>query len=148
MSEAKKCGQCQRDIPSHAPFGICPVCVLNLATENSQEQEPGSDPKPAVDAVAQPHELSGKFPNLEIVSLLGRGGMGAVYLARQTSLDRIVALKVLSSGLAEDPSFTERFAREAKTLAKLTHPNIVTVFDSGQTGDANYLVMELSLIHI
>ena len=142
MSDAKKCGQCQRDIPSHAPFGICPVCVLNLATENSQEQEPGSDPKPVVDAVAQPHELSGKFPNLEIVSLLGRGGMGAVYLARQTSLDRIVALKVLSSGLAEDPSFTERFAREAKTLARLTHPNIVTVFDSGQTGDANYLVME------
>ena len=142
MNEAKKCGQCQREIPSHAPFGICPVCVLNLATENSQTQEADSDPKPVIDAVAQPHELSGKFPNLEIVSLLGRGGMGAVYLARQTSLDRIVALKVLSSGLAEDPSFTERFAREAKTLAKLTHPNIVTVFDSGQTGDANYLVME------
>ena len=142
MSDAKKCGQCQREIPSHAPFGICPVCVLNLATEESSPLVTDSRPAPEVDSVAEPHELVGKFPNLEIVSLLGRGGMGAVYLARQTSLDRIVALKVLSKGLADDPSFTERFAREAKTLAKLTHPNIVTVFDSGQTGDANYLVME------
>ena len=142
MSEAKKCGQCQREIPSHAPFGICPVCVLNLATENSEPQVTDSRPQAVSESVPEPHELAGKFPNLEIVSLLGRGGMGAVYLARQTSLDRIVALKVLSSGLADDPSFTERFAREAKTLAKLTHPNIVTVFDSGQCGDGSYLVME------
>ncbi len=142
MNELKTCGQCQREIPSHAPFGICPVCVLNLATEQSEIEKTDSRSQPSGDSVPEPHELMGKFPNLEIESLLGRGGMGAVYLARQTSLDRIVALKVLSSGLADDPSFTERFAREAKTLAKLTHPNIVTVFDSGQTGDASYLVME------
>ena len=141
MNEPKKCGQCQRDIPEHAPFGICPVCVLDLATKEKTNADSASNP-PDSNEAPDPAELVGKFPNLEIVSSLGRGGMGSVYLARQTSLDRIVALKVLSKGLADDPSFTERFAREAKTLAKLTHPNIVTVFDSGQSGDANYLVME------
>ena len=141
MNEPKICGQCQKQIPEHAPFGICPVCVLDLAKGKDPSQSTESHPS-SENHAPEPHQLIGKFPNLEIVSLLGHGGMGAVYLARQTSLDRIVALKVLSNSLAEDPSFTERFAREAKTLAKLTHPNIVTVFDSGQAGDASYLVME------
>jgi serine/threonine protein kinase len=142
MSQPKICGQCEKEIPAQAPFGICPICVLDLAQEKSPAPTDTESHPSAADQIPEPHQLTGKFPNLEIVSLLGHGGMGAVYLARQTSLDRIVALKVLSHSLAEDPSFTERFAREAKTLAKLTHPNIVTVFDSGQAGDASYLVME------
>ena len=68
--------------------------------------------------------------------------MGAVYQARQVGLDRPVALKILSPRLGSDPTFTERFTREARTLAKLSHPNIVTVFEYGQTDQMNYLVME------
>lgn len=86
--------------------------------------------------------LIGKFPNLEIEYLIGQGGMGAVYKARQTNLDRVVALKILSPQLGDDPTFAERFTREARTLAKLSHPNIVTVFDFGVTDSMHYLVME------
>ena len=69
--------------------------------------------------------------------------MGAVYHARQTSLDRDVALKVIHKKVSSDAAFVERFAREAKTLAKLSHPNIVTIFDYGQTADGTaYLVLE------
>lgn len=87
-------------------------------------------------------QLIGKFANLEIEHLIGRGGMGAVYKAQQTNLGRSVALKILSPRLGSDPSFTERFAREARTLARLAHPNIVTVFDFGSTDSMPYLVME------
>ena len=71
-------------------------------------------------------ELAAKFPQLEILELIGKGGMGAVYKARQRQLDRIVALKILPPGIGDDPAFAERFAREAKALAKLNHPGIVT----------------------
>ncbi len=87
-------------------------------------------------------ELAVHFPELEILELIGSGGMGAVYKARQPKLDRLVALKVLSSDLAGDPAFAERFDREARLLARLHHANIVTVFDSGLAGPFAYLMME------
>ncbi|MGI9474555.1 MAG: serine/threonine-protein kinase, partial [Rubripirellula sp.] len=79
-----------------------------------------------------PASLASHFPDLEIGELLGQGGMGAVYRARQTKLDRHVALKIIRPESAEDPSFTERFNREARTLARLNHPNIVAVYDFGE----------------
>lgn len=89
-----------------------------------------------------PQQLQEHFENLEILELLGQGGMGAVYKARQRSLDRLVALKILSPQLTNDPSFAQRFTREARTLARLTHPNIVMVFEFGTVGQLHYLVME------
>ncbi len=74
--------------------------------------------------------------------MIGHGGMGAVYQARQRGLNRLVALKILPPGLAHDPGFSERFAREARTLARLNHPNIVTVYDLGQAGPLYYFLME------
>jgi predicted Ser/Thr protein kinase len=68
--------------------------------------------------------------------------MGAVYKARQPGLDRTVALKILPPGLGADPTFAERFTREARSLARLSHPNIVAVYDFGQAGDLYYFVME------
>ncbi len=73
---------------------------------------------------------------------LGRGAMGSVYLARQTSLDRPVALKVLSPELAGDPHFVERFQAEARAAAALNHPNVVTVYDVGTDAGHHYLAME------
>jgi serine/threonine protein kinase len=79
---------------------------------------------------------------LEIIELLGMGGMGMVYKARQPQLDRLVALKILPVESQQHPSFAERFSREAKALAKLNHPGIVDVYDFGQTGHYYYFVME------
>jgi predicted Ser/Thr protein kinase len=76
-------------------------------------------------------ELAPLFPQLEILELIGKGGMGAVYQARQRQLDRVVALKILPPGIGRDASFAERFAREAKALAKLNHPGIVTLYEFG-----------------
>ncbi|MBA3871856.1 MAG: serine/threonine protein kinase [Anaerolineae bacterium] len=79
----------------------------------------------------------------EILSKLGSGGMAHVYRARQTSVDRDVAVKVIRTDLTEDAAFTERFAREARTIASLSHLHILKVFDYGQQEGIAYLVMEL-----
>jgi serine/threonine protein kinase len=90
----------------------------------------------------RPEDLAPFFPQLEILELLGQGGMGVVYKARQVRLDRLVALKILPPELGRDPAFAERFAREARALARLTHPRIVGVHDFGEAGGLFYLVME------
>ncbi len=79
----------------------------------------------------------------EIISLLGKGGMASVYRARQVSIDRDVAVKVIRPDLAEAVDFIKRFEREAKTVASLSHLHILKVFDYGEQGDIVYLVMEL-----
>jgi hypothetical protein len=86
--------------------------------------------------------LAPLFSQLEILELIGQGGMGAVYKARQPSLDRLVAVKVLPAEAGQDPAFAERFNREARALARLSHPNIVAVHDVGRAGDYYYFVME------
>ncbi|HET9808230.1 MAG TPA: protein kinase, partial [Candidatus Limnocylindria bacterium] len=80
--------------------------------------------------------------NYQIVEKIGAGGMGAVYKAYQPSLGRYVAIKVLPPQTAGDPSFSERFAQEAKAVGKLRHPNIVTAFDFTQQDDIAYLVSD------
>src|SRR5262245_20284071 len=90
----------------------------------------------------EPSEIAPHFPELEIVELIGQGGMGAVYRARQKKLERTVALKVLHADLSSDPAFAERFLREAKALALLAHPHIVAVYDFGERGGRFFLLME------
>ncbi|MCF7674493.1 MAG: serine/threonine protein kinase [Akkermansiaceae bacterium] len=87
-------------------------------------------------------DLAPHFPQLEIIECLGRGGMGIVYKARQPQLDRLVALKILAPERVDDVRFAERFRREGVSLARLDHPNIVTVFDTGEAGGFYYLLME------
>jgi serine/threonine protein kinase len=89
-----------------------------------------------------PEELQPYFPQLEIIECLGRGGMGVVYKARQKSLNRLVALKLLAPERAGEPRFAARFEREAHALAALSHPNIVGVYDFGQAGGYYFLLME------
>lgn len=91
-------------------------------------------------------ETHGMLPNYEVLDLLGRGGMGVVYRARQVSLDRIVAIKLLPRELTgDDLGFAARFKHEARTMARLSHPGIVRVIDSGETTTGLlYLAMELS----
>src|SRR5437660_1072165 len=79
----------------------------------------------------------------EIQSALGAGGMGEVYKARDTRLDRIVAVKILPAALAADPQFRERFDREARAISQLSHPNICTLYDVGEHEGTAFLVLEL-----
>jgi len=83
-----------------------------------------------------------EIPGFQIIEKVGRGCMGVVYKARQTSVDRIVAVKILLPSLAKNPSYVQRFVREAKMAAALSHPNLVTAFDAGEQGGIHYLVME------
>jgi len=127
----------------NAPHGLCPECLLQTAlSPGTQTNDPASSPETAPPPVG---EIAGLFPQLEIIELLGRGGMGAVYKARQPHLDRLVALKILlrrRQNPDQDSAFVERFAREARALARLSHPNIVAVYDYGQAGSYSFLLME------
>ena len=99
----------------------------------------GAAGAPATPSLA---ELAADFPDYQIVELIGRGGMGAVYQAVQLQLKRTVAIKVLPKELAADPEFGERFLREAQTLATLNHPGIITVYDYGERNGVFFLVTE------
>jgi predicted Ser/Thr protein kinase len=122
--------------------------ALGTQIPNSKHQTPKTKPaKPSAassadDPLPDPAKLAACFPQLEILELLGKGGMGAVYKARQPSLDRFVALKILPHQAAGDSGFAERFNREARALAKLNHPNIVAVYDFGQADGLHFLIME------
>ena len=83
--------------------------------------------------------MLGKY---EILEEIGRGGFGTVYKARDTTLDRLVALKVLYPHLTSDPNFVARFQREARAVANLEHPNIVTVYDAGEMEGQLYIAMK------
>ena len=126
-----KCPQCGAILPPDAPDGLCPKCLmsLNLKTETVLSGEaPGAQP---AQPPLPPEQIAPHFPQLEILECLGRGGMGVVYKARQPRLNRFVALKILAREKEQDAQFAERFTREAQALARLNHPNIVTVYDFG-----------------
>ncbi len=148
MSEENRCPQCGAVLPAHAPQGICPGCLLKrgLETQTAASQE-GSGPAEGQYVPPTPAELAPYFPDLEILELIGRGGMGVVYKARQKRLDRLVASPrkdrlLAPEGSAKDPAFAERFAREARAMAMLSHPHIVAVHDFGQTDGLYYFLME------
>src|ERR1022692_3803594 len=138
MPSGNKCPQCGTPLPSGALGGLCPACLLKagVAVDTVTEPKQPAFIPPAIT------ELAEKFPQLEILELIGKGGMGAVYKARQRQLDRFVALKILPPGIGEDPAFAERFAREAKALAKLNHPGIVTIYEFGRADGLFYFFME------
>lgn len=111
------------------PFGgACPRCIAGFAFDGPAEPDP-----------LRPGTV---FRGMEVLELLGRGGMGVVYNARQKELVRMVALKLLSPTLADDPEFAQRFTREARVLASLHHPGIVQVYEFGREEGLFYLVME------
>jgi predicted Ser/Thr protein kinase len=144
METLKRCPRCGTELTAGTPETLCPRCLL-LAGLESQGIKAGSPPTALYVsgfAAPDPEELGKSFPQLEILELLGKGGMGAVYKARQRGLDRLVALKILPPDVSTDPAFSERFTREAKALARLNHPNIVGVFDSGQVGGLYFFLME------
>ena len=154
MAEENHCPQCGAELPADAPQGLCPKCLMKLGLPTGAEPDKADASKPTNDVPAsptppggfvppEPAELAKQFPQLEIIELLGQGGMGAVYKARQKQLDRLVALKILPPQVAQTEAFAQRFTREARSLARLNHPHIVMVHDFGHTeAGLYYFIME------
>jgi uncharacterized protein (TIGR03067 family) len=130
MNTRKLCQQCGAPVAADAPQGMCAACLMKVAmatgTAISGDAKNFNPPSIA--------ELAGQFPQLEILELIGQGGMGAVYKARQKQLNRFVALKILPPGIGNEPAFAARFTREAQALALLNHPGIVTLYEFGSSG--------------
>jgi serine/threonine protein kinase len=150
-----KCEVCQREF--HSPYSnLVAVCSQCIARGASSEDAPPQQEQEQVDGTGGQafdsgqstgfigaNELTDLFPEFEIGECLGAGGMGVVFRARQKSLDRSVAIKVLNPKLAGDLEFEERFEREARAMAMLNHPNIAGIHDFGVRGPYHFLVMEL-----
>ncbi len=129
------CPNCGAELPADAPAGLCPACLARAAQAALRGVDDGT-----VEDIRR--AFAAHAGDLELGELIGRGGMGFVFRARQRRLSREVAVKVLDPELSRNPLFAERFAREAQTLARLAHPHIVTVHDYGRAGELFYLVLE------
>ncbi len=114
------------------------------AAESPREHDPAALFEAGLGEASAPSaaEMAQHFTQFELLEVLGQGGMGIVYRARQKSLDRIVALKVLTPPPGNAAEFAERFQREARALARLEHPHIVRVYEHGTVDGLHYLVME------
>lgn len=148
---ALKCPECGADLSDSTPGTPCSACLLQLGmqTWDQQSSKRNLNSVPTIPPVGVSGgrisidpELAAKFPQFEILHLVGSGGMGDVYCARQKSLHRLVALKIIRPDSESEQNFADRFVREARALAHLSHPNIVTVHDFGQLDDLYYFVME------
>ncbi len=149
MLEITRCPGCGGVLPSGSPGGLCPQCAERDVRPSQSEPDPAraptlpQPPQSTGGFVAPtPEELAARFPQLEILALIGQGGMGAVYKARQPKLDRLVAVKILPRDFEANAAFAQRFTREARALAKLNHPNIVSIYDFGEIEGLFYFVME------
>ena len=140
MNNLTPCPQCGNPMARKELMGLCPDCMLKAGLGSVADDTVAGQAARFVPPEVS--EIAPLFSQLEVLEPLGCGGMGAVYKARQKNLDRLVALKILPPDIGSAPAFAERFAREAKALAKLNHPNIVTIYDFGQAGELFYFLME------
>jgi hypothetical protein len=128
--------------PAGSDQGACARCGAPVARTPVEDLCPGCLLRAGLTRPAEAERLERLLPAYQILELIGRGGMSTVHRARQRSLDREVAIKLLPAELAAQPGFVARFEREARALARLNHPHIVTVHDSGVVEGHCFLVME------
>jgi serine/threonine protein kinase len=130
-------------VPARPMAAIAKDAPAFVEAAPAAEEAGGFDATVARSAATHAPSPKPELPGYELLTLLGKGGMGEVWRARQVSLDREVAVKVLPARFAKDPEFVARFEKETKALAALSHPNIVQIIDRGQAGAHCYFAMEL-----
>ena len=134
QEDACTCRVCGAAIPDRPPV-ICPACLIESSI-GFRRVAPGSF------ALPEPEILSAAIPGIDVVGLIGQGGMGAVYLGEPEDGGKPVAVKVLAPKFSDHPELRKRFEREAQILASLDHPGIVRLHKSGESGKILYLVMD------